>query len=346
MRKLATVRTISDIKPIPEADLIELAIVDGWQCVIKKGTFSVGERVIYCEVDSVLPVHPEYEYLRKSCYVQKDWLPGGEGFRLRTIKLRKQISQGLLLPIAGAKSLGTWLGDIYGEDVSDALGIVKWEPPVPANLSGLVKGNFPPYIPKTDQERVQNLTQKVFHGNPDTLWEVTLKLDGSSCTFYHKDGEVGVCSRNMDLKLEQTGNAFVDMFHRLGLAEKLQGCGNIAVQGELMGPKIQGNREGLTDYAFYAYNIWDIDKQQYLGSNLRNAILDRLGLCLVPTLALNTTLASIGCTSIRDMLEYVKRPSINHKVAEGVVFKNVHGSDHSGLYSFKCISNTYLLGGK
>ncbi len=345
MRKLATVRNISDIKPIPGADLIELAIVDGWQCVIKKDTLSVGQMVIYCEVDSVLPIHPEYEYLRKSCYVQKDWLPNGEGFRLRTIKLKKQVSQGLLLPLSAAYGLDD-SKPIYGEDVSDALGIIKWEPPIPAKLSGLVKGNFPSYIPKTDQERVQNLTREVFHDNPDTLWEVTLKLDGSSCTFYHKDGEVGVCSRNMNLKLEQTGNAFVDMFHRLVLAEKLLEYGNIAVQGELMGPKIQGNREGFSDYAFYAYDIWDIDRQQYLPSNQRNAILDRLGLGLVPVLELSTTLAGIGCTTIRDMLEYVERPSINHKVAEGVVFKNVHGSGCSGPYSFKCISNTYLLGEK
>lgn len=85
MRKLATVRTISDIRPIEGADRIELAIVDGWQCVVGKDHFQVGDTVIYCEVDTVLPVHPEYEYLRKSCYVKADWLPQGEGYRLRTM---------------------------------------------------------------------------------------------------------------------------------------------------------------------------------------------------------------------------------------------------------------------
>ncbi len=98
MRKLATVRKIAEIKPHNNADALELAVVDGWQCVVKKGDFNAGDLVIYFEVDSVLPVLPVYEFLRKGCYVKKDWLTKGEGFRLKTIKLRGEKSQGLVLP--------------------------------------------------------------------------------------------------------------------------------------------------------------------------------------------------------------------------------------------------------
>lgn len=358
MRKLATVRRISEIRPIPNADLIELAVVDGWQCVVKKGEFSVGELVVYCEVDTVLPVHPDYEFLRKSSYVQRDWLPGGEGFRLRTVKLRKQVSQGLLLPLSRLYEHDRHWEPVEGEEVTGVLGATKWDPPIPTNLAGMAKGNFPSYIPKTDQERVQNLVGDLFHTpgtresirqamNKEKLWEVTLKLDGSSCTFYHNNGEVGACSRAVNLKLEQVDNSFVDMFHRLDLSNKLPACGNIAIQGELMGPKIQGNREALQRYEFYAYDVWDIDSQYYLPKDVRDLVIYALELQSVPVIHPGATLQELGCDTLEAMLEYADRPSMNHEVAEGVVFKAVRGSHVEDiLYSFKCINNCYLLSEK
>ena len=339
MRRLATVRQVSQVLPIEGADLIELAITDGWQCVIRKGSFLAGDLAIYCEVDTVLPVLPQYEFLRKGCYVQRDWLPNGEGFRLRTIRLRNQISQGLLLPLTD-----TSLEE--GMDVSDTLGIIKWEPPLHAGLAGMAKGNFPTFIHKTDQERVQNIAREVFSDMYQwVLWEATLKLDGSSCTFYHRDGEVGVCSRNINLKLDQSGNAYVNMYHELDMGTKLLGMGrNIAIQGELMGPGIQGNREKLPRQQFYCFDVWDIDNQRYLPKRERDHIIEATGHCvhdrgleLVPVLGVGT-LGELGCNTLDNMLRYVDRPSMNHKVAEGVVFKAIDVP-----YSFKCINNKYLL---
>ncbi len=94
MRKLATIRTVQQTRSIQGADLIELSFVDGWKCVTKKGEFAVGAPAIYCEIDSFLPVREEFEFLRKSSLKTMD---DREGFRLRTVKLRGQISQGLLL---------------------------------------------------------------------------------------------------------------------------------------------------------------------------------------------------------------------------------------------------------
>lgn len=358
MRKLATVRRVSDIRPIEGADFIELAIVDGWQCVVGKDSFEVGELVIYCEVDSVLPVREEYNYLRKSCYVSKEWLTTSnhEGFRLRTMKLRGQVSQGLLLPLATIKGPA-----LPGDDVSDSLGIVKWDPPLPVELLGKAKGRYPSYIPNTSLERIQNLVGEVFPLAADVLWESTLKLDGTSCTFYRYKGEVGVCSHTVDLLLDQEGNHLVNTFHRLDMGTKLRTLsycgsdGNIAIQGELVGPAIHGNREDLKQHEFYAYNIWDIDTQSYLHPTVRDILLDQIGLQTVPIIDTGRTLEYLGCDTLEGMLAYADRPSIKHKVAEGVVFKRLTHNVPLGyprpteVYhrrSFKCINNRYLLGEK
>jgi len=95
MRKLATIRKISDIQPIEGADMIEVATIDGWKVVIGKDVgHEIGDLVVYCEVDSFLPVEPEFEFLRKSSFKK---MGDKEGFRIRTIKLRNTISQGLIL---------------------------------------------------------------------------------------------------------------------------------------------------------------------------------------------------------------------------------------------------------
>ena len=135
---------------------------------------------MYFEIDSVLPVRPEFEFLRKSCGVKRDWLPGGEGFRLKTIKLRKQISQGLLIPISelglGPSPL-QFMDDGELIDYSDILGVVKWDPPLPATLGGKARGNFPEFIRKTDEERIQNVFGgRHWRAHKDDLYEMTMNL--------------------------------------------------------------------------------------------------------------------------------------------------------------------------
>lgn len=172
-RKLASIRVVSEIKPIEGADNIELAIVDGWQCVVKKGEFFEGQPCVYFEIDSFLPIKPVFEFLRKSSYRKMGMK---EGFRLKTIRLRGQISQGLVL---GLSILPEGLEPCFFEnsnhkDVSDILGVIKYEPPIPACLVGKVKGNFPSFIRKTDLERVQNIWNEIKDCKED--FEVTVNL--------------------------------------------------------------------------------------------------------------------------------------------------------------------------
>ena len=218
-RKLATIRKISNLSPIEGADKIEVATIDGWKVVVAKDVnHKVGDWVVYCEIDSFLPIKEEFEFLRKSSYKK---MGDQEGFRLKTIKLRGQVSQGLILPMSVFGDFG-WT--VYeGLDVTERLGIVKYEPPIPAELAGKVKGLFPSFLRKTDEERVQNLTSEYEELKKQKFY-VAEKLEGSSATFYYKDGEFGVCCRNLEL-LESEGNTFWKVARELDLENKMRNFG-------------------------------------------------------------------------------------------------------------------------
>jgi len=228
MRKLASIKYIDKLEPIEGADKIELAHVGGWKVIVAKNVeHEVGDAVVYCEIDSFLPIEPEFEFLRKSSF--KRLADGKEGFRLKTIKLRGQISQGLIIPLSDAISvMKRRNGSVFyeqleeGQDVSEALGIIKYDPPLPANLGGEVKRYFPGFLRKTDEERIQNLTKEYEKWkSEDRDFYFTEKLDGSSSTFYIKDGEFGVCSRNLELK-ESEDNTFWKVARDLDLENKLK----------------------------------------------------------------------------------------------------------------------------
>ena len=202
-RKLATIRKIAAIEPIEGADAIEVAVVDGWKVVVKKGEFAVDSLAVYIEIDSWVS-NDIAPFLSKGKEPRE--FEGVKGERLRTVKLRGQISQGLLLPLSTlGKPEETFAinEDSIGADVTTELNIIKWERPMNAQLAGMARGNFPALVPKTDQERIQNLTRSFAEYQQDT-WSITEKLDGSSCTFYLDDeGVFHVCSRNLDLKEDE-----------------------------------------------------------------------------------------------------------------------------------------------
>jgi RNA ligase (TIGR02306 family) len=374
MRKLASIRRIADIQPIEGADAIEVATIDGWKVVVKRGEFTVGDLAVYMEIDSWVP-HDLAPFLSKGQAPREYNSVKGE--RLRTIKLRGQVSQGLLLPIESSGSLHIieWMcagkslamdaidGDFNPEgfDVTDILGIQKWEAVLPAQLQGQAKGTFPTdLIPKTDQERIQNCfgeiqkrskrfaTEKVWNAETETLeehpvvlpadfkeptYEVTIKLDGSSCTIFRWEGELRVCSRNLELKIndENQDNTFVAMALKIG--DRIPD--GIAVQGELMGEGIQGNREGFKEHRFFVFDMFDIKKHEYIPPIMRRHVCETRGLEHVPVIHRSF----IAPASVEEGLALAEGPSINHKIREGLVWK----CNEDPGFSFKTISNQFLL---
>lgn len=343
MRKLASIRTIGAINPHGNADSLEIAAIDGWNVVVRKGEYVAGDTIILCEIDSWIPteVAPFLTKLGKEPRV----FEGVKGERLRTVKLRGVVSQGLVLPLRVLSEefiRNNWL--LVGADVTETLGILKYEKPLPACLVGMAKGLFPRFIRKTDQERIQNLFHTLTPEQVEDTYEVTLKLDGSSATYYVKDGETGVCSRNLELKLEgNDDNSFVKMFNQLGLHEKLvayyERTGrSIALQGELYGSGINGNWESLSDHRYNVFDVFDIDRQCYMNWADRMDVCEELNIPQVPLIEFNHL---VDFKSIDDYLDYADRESIFNKVAEGVVFKSTAKPD----FSFKCINTHFLLGG-
>jgi RNA ligase (TIGR02306 family) len=333
-RKLASIRKISDIQPIEGADMIELAIVDGWKVVVAKNVgHKVNDLVVYCEIDSFLPIKEEFEFLRKGSY--KKMVDGTEGFRLRTIKLRGQVSQGLILPIHVLPLLEMVS---EGQDVTEMLGIVKYEPPIPAELAGKVKGLFPSFLRKTDEERIQNLSGEIENWKDKTFY-VTEKLDGSSATFYYKDGEFGVCSRNLEL-LETEDNTFWKFARQIDLENKMRDFDvNISLQGELIGEGIQGNPYKIKVQTVRFFNLFDIDLQEYHNLSMFEGVCNRFGVEMVPILSKNFEMFD----TVEDILEYAEGKSVLNPNfdREGVVIRSLDRK-----ISFKAISNKFLLNEK
>ena len=170
-RPMATIERIIDIQPIPDADAIEVATVKGWKVVVKKDEFKVDDLVTYCEIDSFIP-NSLAAFLSKGSEPRE--YNGVKGERLRTVRLRKQVSQGLILPLHPTCDMIT-SQLVEGLDVTTDLSIQKWEAPIATHLAGFTKGNFPSWGRKTDQERVENIIRDVFTDNVDSLFEITLK---------------------------------------------------------------------------------------------------------------------------------------------------------------------------
>jgi len=336
MRKLATIRKIDNIRPIPGADAIECAVVGGWTVVIKKDDFKVGDLAVYLEIDSWVP-HELAPFLSKGQEPRE--YNGVKGERLRSAKLRGTTSQGLLLSIESVfpgKDRNFFWSQV-GEDVSEILGIQKYEPPVPAQLAGDVRGMFPTKISKTDQERIQNLTVELEEWKAKGLsWEVTEKLDGTSMTVYVDGDDEGVCSRNLNLK-ENESNSLWRVAKRDQLIEKLRSTGrNLAIQGELVGEGIQKNMYKLKGQHFFLFDVYDIDRGVYLNPVERRALASELGISHVPVLKEDEVLE---VCNVEHILKWAEAKALMGGAdREGIVFKC---NEHE--VSFKAISNSWLM---
>ena len=333
MRKMASIRRITDIRSIPGADAIECAVIDGWTVVVKKGEYRIGDLAVYFEVDSWV-THELAPFLSRDKEPRE--YNGVKGERLRTVKLRGQLSQGLLLPLETVFPTASGM-PVEGQDVTDILSIQKRERPIPAQLRGIAAGAFPSSVPKTDEERIQNLASD-WDLYRNMSYEVTEKLEGSSMTVGIIDGEFIVCSRN--LKLQETDtNTFWRVARQLDIERKMRDMNldNIVLQGELVGEGVQGNIYKLKGNDFYVFAVYDIKRGDYHPSTWRRILVNSLDLKHVPVLHESLNISAESVESILAMADGKSqlRPDA---LREGLVFKTMEGSTH-----WKAVSNQYLL---
>lgn len=340
-RKMASIQEVNGVYPIEGADRICQYGINGWRVIDQVGKYKVGDLVVYCEIDSWIP-NEVAPFLTKPDKEPKEYNTV-RGERLKTIRLKKALSQGLIIPISELyKSSIGFDNSIFvnaefiDTDVSDILDIQKWEPP-PEFTSADAKGLFPWFIPKTDQERVQNCFRNLEPLLDDTSWELSEKVEGQSHTTYYYNGDVGVCSRNLDLK--DADNTFWNTARKYNIIEKLISLGrNIAIQSEQVGPGISGNIYGLKEYYLFVFDVYDIDKQEYLDPSERRQLVKELGLVDAPVIDSNFSLKGY---TLDDILEMADGKSVLGSVStlrEGFVFK----ANSKTRVSFKAVSNKYL----
>lgn len=373
-RSLARVVLIEQLLPIEGADRIELAIVGGWQVVVQKGLYEeLQTKAVYFEVDSLLDTERPY-FADAANWSSKllHNIGGRTHARVKTMKLRKQLSQGYMIPLTETGLTSAQVGD----DLTKALGVVKYEKAEEASMNntggmGVKTGTsalgFPKFIPKTDQTRVQNITNLYLKAVSDgEEFEESFKLDGSSMTAFVKGDTAGIASRNVGFRrfdekrtlietlkdwlsqkrplfkrswnrvIKADDNAFTQIAAKAGLIEAIWADGrNLAIQGELVGPSIQGNFEGVEENTFLCYDVFLIDEQRYMLPAERIKFCTDQGVKHVPV---NFT-GVLQAPTVAEALARAEGPSgLKGKFREGFVYKSTKRD-----FSFKVISNAYLL---
>lgn len=356
-RKLAHVEKIEWIKPITGKDKIALAGVLGWTVIVQKSDYEVGQKCIFCEIDSVFPEKPEFEFLRS------------KKFRIKTMKMSGVLSQGICFPMSMLPEGNYEIGD----DVTALMGITQYEPTMDKEeISNIEYENavkkyseffmkwswfrklvlhkkdpkgFPSFINKTDETRIQNVP---FYLDMDCKYVATEKVDGQSGSFtlqrvkgkyfWNKNSyDFAVCSRNLR-KWKKDSSSFWSVAEKYNIEYILhQLIGNnewVAIQGECVAPNVQGNKYKVTEPDLYVFNL--IYPSGRVGSVEAKKIVTAHGLKFVPIIDEAVSLKGL---SVADVLKYATGKSkLCDTLREGIVFRSLDGKQ-----SFKAVSPEFLL---
>ena len=387
-RKMASVQEIARLSPIENSDFLEVAMMKdlGWKVVVKKGEFKPGDKVVYFEIDSAIDANylPDPLLFLRDKGIKKLFTGrtpdtsafSGEYVRIKTIKLRGQISQGLIVPLSAFSATLNARDLSVGSDLTQELGVEVWDrlcewyderSQLGPRAQCHQAGSFPCDVPKTDEIRIESLME--YFSDPEMTnaeWECTEKNDGSSCTLFYRpmtwpDDPMRISSRRFLLKDDGFSDDWFAAFKKIGwdkLKNGLDGiykhglnadwddCGprlhfngghELAIQGEMVGPKFNGDRDKHTENHFRVFRIFDITDQKFLCPKLRYEICFHLGLEHVKVIEICKIFDK--CKTIDDFENYVTRKSDNGNQIEGVVFKRVD----NGEISFKKVSAKYCL---
>ena len=368
-RKLASVQKIENIRPHPNADKLELADVLGWQVVVGKGLYSNGDTVVYCEIDSVLPDEPEFEFMRP------------RNFRVKTIRLRGELGQGLCIPlneyfnVASKHATPDENGNFdvtkvqVGDDITEKMKVRKYAlPEHDQNRANLHAANglepFPGFLKKTDSMRIQSYPRLLEEIQGMKLY-VTEKEDGTSFTAFLHENEFGICTRKLRVKLEKEDNlpgeqkrisAYEQIAIELDLEKRMRNLENLAstleqkelaksfcIQGELIGTGIQGNKRKLTGLGLRVFDVYDIKAGRYLDFNDMLLVVYALELQFVNVVASNVVIDK----TMKEWIEFAKgNYEGTSSPREGLVVRPMEGCYSQVLrtrLAFKVINNDFLL---
>ena len=331
---VATIQKIHSIIKHPNADSLSVGKVLGWQVVFNhtQHQYQDGENVIYVEMDSVMPEHPEFEFLRS------------KNFRIKAVTLRGVESAGIVFPLEILTKFGYDLkGPIYDNmDVTEIIGAKHYEKPLPVEMAGEAFGGLPSIIVMTDEKNIRSF--------PDVLTQlrnreyyITRKDDGTSSTYFLNNGEFGVCSRKIHLKPSST-----NLYWRLAekyqiekhLKEYFRGQ-NVAIQCEIVGPRINDNHLGLTDVELHLFNVWFINERTYGVYHTNRDFCNESGIPMV-------TLLDMGDRfnyTLEDLIKYANKQKYpNGTEAEGIVVRSqfpIRCVELGGWWSGKIINEKW-----
>lgn len=338
-RKLASIQIINNIESISGRDRVDKATVLGWTVIIKKGEFTEREKIIYIEYDSILPDGPSWcEFMRS------------RKFRIRTMKVNCKeeivISQGLVFPCSILP--GSYDFPIDTE-VTEQLGIKKYEPLLHdggINM-GRAEGAFPSHIPKTDEIRLQSSPELINELKEAGPFYISTKIDGTSSTFCYVEDKFNVCSRNWNKKEDEL-NVYWMMAKKYKLDEVLKDK-QIAIQGEIAGPKLLANRLRLLEPDLFVFDIFDIKSGKYF------SFYDMIKFCKdndLRTVPIDLVVENGFDTFDYSFQAWLKRAEglyeNTDQQREGIVVRPLthkYSKELKGRMSFKVINNLYLFSG-
>ncbi len=313
--KLAVIGKIIELNAIKDADRIMQAVVvcgdaGRWSGVVGL-THKVGELVTVFLQDAVLPPDERWEFMAKFNH------------RVRMARFKGVASECVIIPGAPEMPVGT--------DLTEALGVTKFSKPLPASMAGDAVGNFPGFIPKTDEPNFQTVPELVERMGQDA-WVATLKCDGSSATAWNDaDGNLHVASRNLELRefnASGAGNSYWRVARKYDMSKLPVG---MALQFEIVGPGIQGNPMGLSDIEGRAFTLHDYSTHKRQPHDMLALVCEKVGIPMAGLVLAGTH--AMDSDALRKLAE-VKYA--NGKHGEGIVIRALDSS-----WSFKTINLLY-----
>lgn len=369
MRNLCTIQKIKELEPIEGKDKIMFASFEdtGWRVIVDITEVKKGDLVVYCEYDTLLPPNPNFDFLRKRCWVEKY-----QGYRIRAMKMADRVSEGIVFPTT---ILPAFVKVEQGMDVTEIIGAKKYDPELEEEMKGQpvtkkqnkfiallchvpfiknilypkhLKGSWPTFFPpKTDETRIAAIPWMMDELKGKEVY-ITEKMDGQSFSVSYYKNKLHVCSRNVWYKNKVDNNYWnvvkdYDILSRLKKAKKK--WGEIVIQGEICGPGIQGNKYGFKELMLFIFNIYSIDRKEYLSFDAMAQFYSDTGLKMVPLIALD----KFQWTSIDDLTEYSKGNSVYNMDTnrEGIVIRpveNIKGRNKTGpVFGCKVINPDFLV---